>query len=68
VHERVEEPAPTHQLRLGVQNIRDAARVRDAVNELLIEAQQPHGKGGSAEIRKPEIGCDHGGDARRVGG
>ena len=49
-HERVEEPAPTHQLRLCVQNIRHAARAhRDAACELLVEAQQPHGKGGSAE-------------------
>ena len=35
---------------LVFKKIRNAARVhRDAVNELLVEAQQPHGKGGSAE-------------------
>jgi hypothetical protein len=43
-----------------------ASRHRHAVRELLVEPQQPHRE--LAEIREPEIGCDHGGDARHVGG
>ena len=45
------------QLRLGVEP-----------SGCLIEPQQPHRERVGAEIGEPEIGCDCGGDARRVGG
>ena len=54
---------------LGVEATRHAVRVhRDAVRELLVEPRRPHHERGGAEIGEPEIGCDDGGDARRVGG
>jgi hypothetical protein len=56
------------QFGFGVQDVRQPARVRrDAIGKLLIEPQPPHRERGGAEICKPEIGCDDGGDARHVG-
>jgi hypothetical protein len=62
-------PAEFQQhLRLGVEHVRHAARVhRDAVDELLIQPQQPNRERGGAEICEPEIGRDDGGDGRLAG-
>jgi hypothetical protein len=57
------------QLRLGVEDVRQPARVhRDAIGELLVEPQQSNRERGGAEIGEPEIGFDDGGHARHVGG
>jgi hypothetical protein len=51
------------------EDVRHPARVhRHAVRELLVKPQQPLRERDGAEIREPEIGCNDGGDARRVAG
>ena len=52
---------------VGVERVRHALEThRHAAGYLLIQPQQPHRKGAAPEIFEALIGCDDGGNARRV--